>query len=225
MKKLFLFAVASVSLACVASADTSYLLVQGPFGLNGATATYEWQVNYAANTFTSGFSLMNAVFGVPVDTHTKYLGHELYTATNTIDGVTVSASYVDYSQNMSFLATHSFTLGGTTVVEDSSGDPTWVYYVAGGSGSGGSYDSNGSWISSNDGLNSRIPSNGSFDGWVFGENGFGAEPAPQVTISGFSPTTASFVNATVVNVGGIPEPSSLALFGVGGLLLSRRRRR
>ena len=225
MKKLFVLVLASAALAQIASADTSYLLVQGPFGLNSSLMTFRWQVNYAPGALTTGFNLMDAVFGVPIDTHTTYQGHEVYTASNLINGVPVSVSYVDFGTGGSFLFTHSFTLGGSTVVEDTSSDPGWVYFVAGGSGTfnGGPYDSNGSWLSANDGLNSRSLSNGSFDGWAYGENGFGAE-FTDVTISGISPTTADFAGATVVNVGGIPEPSCLALLGAGGLLFFRRRR-
>lgn len=225
MKKLFFLALASVAFTQLASADTSYLLVQGPFGINSSLMTFQWQVNYAPGTLTTGLSLMDAVFGVPVDTHTTYQGHEVYTATNTINNQTVSVSYIDFVGDGSFLFTHSFTLGGTTVVEDFSSDPGWVYYVAGGSGTfnGGPYDSNGAWLSANDGLQSRAVSNGSFDGWAFGENGFGPE-FTDVTITGFSPTTADFAGATVVNVGAIPEPGSLALLSAGGLLFFRRRR-
>lgn len=222
MKKFLLLAATAVFLPQLASADTSYLLVQGPFGIGSSIETFQWQVNYAPGTLSTGMDLMNAVFGLPIDTHTSYQGHEVYTASNTINGVPVSISYVDFGGGGSFLFSHSFTLGGTTVQEDVSSDPGWNYYLAGGSGTfnGGPYDS-GTWTYANDGLTSRSLSNGSFDGWVFGENGFGVTDA---LITGFSPTTADFSGATVVNIGAVPEPTSLAFLSVGGLLLFRRRR-
>jgi len=220
MKNLILFAVVSVALTRLACADTSYLLIQGPFGASSTTETFEWKVNYAHGSLTTGMDLMNAVFGTPIDTGNLYQStYEIFSAGNNIQG----ANYIDFNTTPgdpgTSLFTISLTLGGTTVQQTDAFDPSWNYYVAGGAGSGnaGPYPS-GSWTYANDGLNSRALSDGSFDGWVFGD------PSVPVTISGLSPTPTDFAGATVVNFGVVPEPSSLVFLSVGALLFLRRRR-
>lgn len=218
MKKLLFTIATSIFVSHLACADTSYLLIQGPFGASSSIETFEWKVNYTHGTLNTGLDLLNAVFGTATDTATLYQStYELFSAGNNVQG----ASYIDFGSGGSSLFTISYTLGGTTVEQDPSFDPGWNYYVAGGSGSGngGSYSS-GSWTYSQDGLNTRGLSDGSFDGWVIGET------FPNVPIAGGTgadaPNTTNFAGATTVNV--VPEPASAALLCLGGLLFIRRRR-
>jgi hypothetical protein len=213
MKKLLLAAATSIFLSHLSHADTSYLLIQGPFGASDAVETFEWKVLYPHGSLNTGLDLLNAVFGQPTDTGTQYQNtYEIFSAGNNVQG----AHYIDFGSGGSSLFTISYTLGGKTVEQDGSYSPGWNYYVAGGSGTAGNYDS-GAWTYSGDGLESRGLSDGSFDGWVYG-NTFPAD-----TISGgtttFAPTAANFAGATVV-----PEPASLAFLSLGALLLIRRRR-
>ena len=214
MKKLFLLLATSLCLTRFAMADTSYLLVQGPFGDGGSLETFEWKVNYNSGTLITGQQLLNVVFGVPVDANTLYGGNEVFTATNNLIG----AKYIDFGGGSLF--TISYTLGGSTVEQDPNFSPGWNYYVAGGSGTGGSYTS-GSWAYSNDGLSTRTLTDGSFDAWSFGAT-YPNDPIMNGDTT-YAPTANNFASATVINV--VPEPGSLAFLAAGGLLLVRRRRR
>ena len=212
-------------------ADTSDLLVQGPFGISGSEQTYKWQVNYPAGSLTTGLDLLEAVFGNPVLTGTYNDGfgssfpeYQFGSGSQYTDAYLSSGGYF----------TISFTLNGTTVLQDPSYDPSWSYYVAGGSGayalggtSPGAYAS-GAWIYSSDGQGSRTIANGSYDGWVFGA----AFPDTTATIDDTNgtaaPNSTEFANTdstdflTVVSV---PEPSAQwVLWAVlCGLAFWRRR--
>ena len=218
MKKLLLLLATFLSISRFACADTSYLLVQGPFGSGNTVETFEWKVLYAHGSLTTGLDLLNVVFGHPTDTGNLYEGtYEIFSASNNLQG----ASYIDFGSGGSSLFTISYTLDNKTVQQDDSFDPAWNYYVAGGSGSGqgGSYTS-GSWTYSNDGVNTRALGDGSFDAWSFGEN------FPPDAIAGGTganaPTPSDFAGATVINL--VPEPASTAFLSIGALLLIRRRR-
>ena len=137
-----------------------------------------------------------------------------------------SASYIDFGGGSYFVI--AFTLGGTTLTMDPSYSPGWNYYVAGGAGSEGSNPSpppygqpypSGKLLYSNDGSTSRTLANGSFDGWVFGDTN---DPA---TIVGVNPNSADFTDATVINLGSVPEPSRILLLlgGLGMMALRRGR--
>lgn len=206
----------------------SYLLIQGPFGSGGATATMEWTVNYASGSLTTGQDLLNAVFGTPqsADSYVdaSFSTYPYYKAGNATEG----AGYIDFGSG-SFLL-ESVTLQGVKVAQNPSYSPGWNYYVAGGAGSGngGAYASSGSWTYSNDGAPTRLLADGSFDGWVFGST------YPEDVIAGgqFSPTVGNFSNAgsfssaNTLSVGSVPEPERFvtALFGLTLLLLRRRGR-
>lgn len=219
MKKLLLLLATSLCLTRFAMADTSYLLLQGPFGTSGALETFQWQVNYTHGTLITGQQLLNVVFGVPVDTNTLYQStYEIFSAGNNVQG----ASYIDFGTGGSSLFTISYTMHSTTVAQSEAWDPAWNYYVAGGAGGnhGGNYSS-GSWTYSDDGISTRTLSDGSFDAWSFGEN-FPADPVVNGT-GIYAPTTGNFAGAIVINV--VPEPASFAFLAAGGLLLICRRRR
>ena len=64
-KKTITLAVALFAAAAGLRADTSYLLIQGPFGAGSTEATFKWQVNYGAGLLVNGQGLLNTVFGTP----------------------------------------------------------------------------------------------------------------------------------------------------------------
>ena len=204
-----------------AATPFSDLLIQGDFGSGGALANYEWQVNYSSGTQLTGQTLLNAVFGTPVDQKTTYDGYELFKATSTQGSV----SYIDFGGGSYFMV--GATLGGTTLTMDPSFSPGWNYYVAGGAGSNGSANdgtgqpyASGVWTYSEDGSTTRTEASGSYDAWVFGDTN---NPSPP---SGVSPAPASFTSATVINLSAAPEPSRAVLLFAGlGLLVFRRARR
>ncbi len=219
MKVYGIIAAALLAVCPFVHADTSYLLIQGPFGSGGAEETYQWQVNYQAGFLKTGQDLLTAVFGPATlnGTFTDGFGGEFskYTAGNATQGF----EYMDFGGGSFFSI--SFTLNSTTYTMDPSYAPGWNYYVAGGSGpfQGGAYP-DGVWTFANDGQTARKLSDGSFDAWVFGAT----FPAVEVNGVGNLPVTGNFSAATVVNV---PEPGSVALFilgGVGGIVALRRKR-
>lgn len=219
-------AVAFFAAIAYARADTSYLLIQGPFGAAGAIETFQWQVNYPAGDLETGQDLLNVIFGSPSFSGTYYTDpygnpYPYWTAGNGTQG----AGYVDYPQyDGLFLA--SVTLDSTTVLQDPSYSPGWNYYVAGGGSNYGTGYTNGTWTYSNDGLDSRsltFPGNDSdsFDAWVFGST----DDPPAVQGANYAPTAADFANATVITI--VPEPGSAALllFAAGGILATFKGRR
>jgi len=209
-------------------ADTSYLLIQGPFGSGSTTETFEWKVNYQAGTLITGQDLLDAVLGstTPDGTYTNAFGrtYNYYTAGNSVQG----AGYLDYSGTTSTVLTDPFlasiTLGSTTVAQDTSYIDGWTYFVAGGGSNFGSgYPNNGTWTASNDGTASRSLVNGSYDAWVYGLNDPYGPPYVSVQGANCAPTPADFTSATVITV---PEPRGVVLliFGAGGMLAYCGRR-
>jgi len=221
-KQIITLVVVFVAASSGLRADTSYLLIQGPFGLSGTSATFKWQVNYQSGMLVTGQDLLGAVFGSPTlnGTYTDAFSstYNYYKAGNSTQG----AGYIDFGTtntfNQPFLV--SLTLDSTTVAQDPSYSPGYNYYVAGG-GSAQTYPNAGAWTYSGDGTITRTLVNGSFDAWVFG-NTF-----PSATIAGTAntPTTVNFASATVIDV--VPEPTGVALLllSAGGLCAFSKRRR
>jgi hypothetical protein len=221
MKKLLILLTLAFATVRVAdAADTSYVLIQGPFGSNSEVKTFEWQVFYNPGQLTNSISLLSAVFGTPVDTGLRYEddfggSYEIFSAGNTTRG----ATYIDFGGGSLF--TLSFTFDGVKVQQDTSYNSTWSLYVAGGGGDnvpggGATYPNAGSWTYADDGLKTRTVANGSYDGWVFGPF--------NTTIAGAqnTPLAGNFTNAQVINL--VPEPSSTLLLVCGAGLFLRRRR-
>ena len=221
MKKYSLsLALSLLALLVHAQADTSYLLVQGPFGSGGATETFKWQVNYPTGQLETGLDLLQAVFG-PLSRNGSFSDNFGGTYDQWVTGNnTQGLSLIDFNNNnLTAPFALSFTLDSTAVIMPPDYSSTWAYYVAGGgSNLGNGYDNNGDWTFSQDGALDRTLVDGSFDSWVFGD---GSEV---VDGSGNTPTTPNFVGATVVNV---PEPTSgaLLILGAGGMLTAFSRRR
>jgi hypothetical protein len=221
MKKFLLLIAVLMTASCPflrGATDTSYLMIQGPFGNAGAMETYQWKVLYEHGSLTYGIDLLNTVFGTATDSGTLYLGKPLYTAGNS----TLGATYIDYGSGGSFLFATSYTIGSKTLRMDSSFDPSWNYQYAGGSGLFGGPYASGAWTADgSDGVNSRTLSNGSFDVWVWGS--YPGTIVDTATPGDNNPTAGNFASATVVNL--VPEPGSagLLLLGATGLWLRRRR--
>lgn len=225
-KQLFALATAFFAILVNLRADTSYLLIQGPFGPDDAEETFKWQVNYPAGDLQDGQDLLNAVFGTPSFNGSYYTdlygnSYQFRTA-----GSSAQADGFVYYPQYGGLYLASITLDSTTLLQDPSYSPGWNYYVAGGGSNYGAGYANGTWTYSNDGLASRsltFPDNNSdsFDAWVFGST----DDPPAVAGDDNDPTAADFAGATVINV--VPEPSGivLAALGIAGLLARHWKRR
>lgn len=221
MKKLLTLIVAALALAHTAFAvvDTSYLLIQGPFGISGSTKNFEWQVIYNHGSLNTSFDLVSAVFGTPVNTGQQFddgVGgsYPIFSAGNNVLG----ASFIDFGGNSLFAI--SFTFDGVKVEQGDAYSTTWSLYAAGGGGPNGVDDTgprtdypSGAWNYSNDGVQFRTLADGSFDGWVIGPFG--------TTITDPNPLASNFTTAQVINL--VPEPSTALLLVFGGLILRRRR--
>jgi hypothetical protein len=220
-------------------ADTSYLLIQGDFGSGGTEENFKWQVNYQTGDLSTGQDLLNAVFGQPVlmGSYTDGLGDPPYDEYQAGSG-SQSANYIDFGTGLGLFPI-SFTLGGTTILQDPTYSPGWIYYAAGGSGAygpdddgdGAEYPNTGTWTPSNfcnDGLSQRTLADGSYDGWVFGnpynpdmiDDSSGAA-GPNSTEF---PVTNSTNFFTILN---IPEPGAPVLLGatLAALAIWKRKAR
>lgn len=219
MKRLILLIAALCAFSTALRGDTSYLLIQGPFGAGDTVETYKWTINYEQGSLITGQDLLRAVFGVE-SRHGDYTDafggtYPYLTASSEHGGI----GYIDFGSGSRFV--ESVTLDGVKVAQTTDYSTGWVYYVAGGSGSnqGGSYPS-GSWTLSEDGTVTRQIADGSFDAFVFG-NTF---PAASIQGAENEPNSGNFTDSTVVTV--IPEPGTamLLLAGVGLISVLRRRR-
>jgi hypothetical protein len=218
-------------------ADTSYLLIQGPFGSGSSELSYKWQINYPSGDLITGQDLLDSIFGNPVDdgdVNDPVFGMDKLAVSG---NSTMGASYVDFGNGDYLLL--SVTINSVTISTNDStpiGTSTvgWNYFVAGGSGdyavydssnglySYGAYPNTGSWNFSNDGTNTRFLSDGSYDGWLYGNTGSDAggdtagSPAT-VDDSTNSDDPSDFSNTganDVFMVMDIPEPRVSALLGV-----------
>ncbi|MGA3172762.1 MAG: PEP-CTERM sorting domain-containing protein [Chthoniobacteraceae bacterium] len=214
-------------------ADTSFLLVQGDFGDGGSLEeSFKWQVNYPTGALTTGQDLLNTVFGQPVLTGSTYTDafsgtYPVYVATTG----SLSVTYI-YFADVGGLFPISFTLGGETILQDPTYNPSWIYDVAGGAGAYGS-DLNGApyaaglWQLSNDGADTRTIANQSYDAWLLGN------PNTPDTVDDSSgddaPTAAEFPNTNSTNffqsITVVPEPCALLLMLLALPALALRKRK
>jgi len=217
MKRILIVAALAAAIHS-ASADTSYLLIQGPFGISGSVDSLKWKVNYHPGQITKSSDLLAAVFGSPQSTGTTYTDgfngtYPIFSAGNNLQG----ARYIDFGGGAYFVI--GFTFNGQTAQMNPSYDPGWNAYVAGGGGAQ-SYPS-GAWTYSGDGITTRTLANGSFDGWVFGATTFQSEAKIANGTTTLAPLAAMFSDATAINL--IPEPGSALLLLCGAIMLLRRR--
>jgi|GEM_PF-1123705 len=208
---------------------TSYVSIEVPDGAGGTSAQALYEVIYNTTDFAdpaniTGVDLLTCIFGVgtPGGNYTDaFAGTYPYsTAGNSSDAV----GYIDFFGSP---FVESFTIGGTLHAQGTDYNPSWAYYVAGGTGSNalgmgmpGSYGS-GSFVLANDGFATRQVSNGSFDAWVL-------SPIDQST---FTPTEAPTLNPSVIDfssairISHIPEPSRALLLLTGMMIVGMRRSR
>jgi len=205
-KHIIALAVALLATLTGVRADTSYLLIQGPFGTAGATETFDWAVNYQPGQLLTGFDLLTAALTSNQFQYTAYsFGDE-------VDGFTLGGTSV---QNGSW----------TTNPDGSGSGLSWTYYTAGAA--------DGAWAIGEDGASATDLSNGSYDGWVYGLNAYDADYNPTATpaidngTGANAPLTTDFSGATAVHYVAVPEPTSTALAFIGacGVLALYRRRR
>jgi hypothetical protein len=219
--------------------DTSNLLIQGDFGTGGTLETFKWQVSYATGYLSSGRDLLSAVFGQPVligtytDTYGTFPEYQAGNASQAVD------YYYYSSPTFSAFSPISFTLNGTTILQDPSTSPGWNSYVAGGSGAYGPNDdgdgtpySDGTWTFANDGIDSRTVSDGSYDGWVFGSTIWNSAATIDDSTGATAPTSSEFAqtnSTSVLTVVSVPEPATPALFGgaaaLAALMLWKKKAR
>lgn len=230
LRLLTLLPVLGFGLSTPGFAAVAYLLVQGEFdGGNPGLETSRWQVNHTGTGVLTGQDLLDAVFGSPElvsGTHYK-TDPTLWAA----DGSTWEVDYTLYAGAGFFV--NSFLRNGVALIPDFLEGLGWNYFAAGGSyynsfdDTSGTYAS-GAWASSITGAGDRDLANGSFDAWVFGNDGYGATPQAAVSAPFNPPSPVTFTVAplNVVNLGTVPEPRP-ALLLVGGLsaIALRRRRR
>jgi len=199
---------------------TSYISIEVPASTGGpAQALYE--VVYDTSLFPdenniTGADLVECIFGVatPAGLYMDaFGGSNPYSIAGTASD---NVGYIDFSFGR---FVESFTIAGTTYAQGTNYDPSWSYYVAGGSGDNaggfgvpGNY-SPSSFVLSNDGFGSRQITNGSFDAFVLGAT----------TVPSLNPTAADFAGAT--RILHIPEPGRASLLALGLLLASCRRKR
>jgi len=204
-------------------ADTSYLLIQGPFGSSGSTLTYKFQVNYPTGYLITGQDLLDAVFGNPVTAGTVqndpiFGGLPYFVSGSSTTGATYASydpgTYLDLSFTLHSIKvdTDDSTPAGTSTLG-------WSYYVAGGAGDGaiftppstysyGTYPNAGAWTFSNDGTGSRFLSNGSFDGWVYGSTGSDIDFTPVGNV------------ATIDNTSNSDDPSDFSTRGANDIFVT-----
>ena len=232
MKRLLLLAAllvaSSLTSVSTSRADTSYMLVQGPFGSGSSVLTYKFQVNYPTGDLLTGQDLVNAVFGTPVQTgsYTDNYDNTYAEYTSSEGGRTATYYYVPKYSELLLLG---YTINGVSPFSDVSGDPSWYLNVAGGSGEYSGNISSGSWSFSGDGVETRYLADGSYDGWLFGNPGYDTGdgqwdlPADEIdNTSGLdAPTMPTFSGTgatdsfTVISV---PEPATAALLAAAGVI-------
>ncbi len=104
----------------------------------------------------------------------------------------------------------------------------WNFYLEGGDAA-----DNGAWNLSEEGESSRLLSNGSYDGWVFGDTGSDPDytylgPPAAVDDSSNSNSPSDFSNNGAndfLMVIDVPEPSALMLPGLALAVIALRRKK
>jgi len=188
-------------------AATSYLLIQGPFGTDGATETFQWAVNYQPTVLANGYDLLTAA----LTSDQLQSGSDEFGVF--VNGFTLSGTSVQNGP---------WTGGNPNDPNDYSGSgESWTYYTAGAS--------DGNWNQSWVGASSSPLSDGSFDGWVYGINAYDYDgdqiAIPTIAGDANAPVASNFSNATVVNA--VPEPGSISMVFVGaaGMMVLLKKRR
>ena len=194
-KQISLIAALFLSVCGLVQADTSYLLIQGPFGTLGATETFKWEVNYTAGTLRTGYDLLNAA-------------------------LTSSEFQRSYNAGLGY-SIDSFTLQGTVVAPTADWSKYWLYYTA--SATAGSWTVSDSGMSSTilvDGSYDGFVYGGS----TYNPTTTGYDYDP-IAGADNTPTTANFATATQVEAVPEPGSIALVFTGAAVALALRRKLR
>lgn len=190
-KQISIIAALLLAVCGSVQADTSYLLIQGPFGTSGAVETFKWQVNYTAGEITTGFDLLT---------------------------MALSSQELQYTPDSGYGAfVNGFTLGGTSVPSNYP-TATWLYYSAEVAGNPWTYSEVGA--SSRDLVDGSFDgwvygvSTCNPDTWAL-------TYSDPIVGTGNMPTTENFSIATNIEVVPEPSSIALIFAGAGGLLVLR----
>lgn len=195
MKKTFsIVAALLLSAAGLLRADTSYLLIQGPFGAGGATETFKFAINYAPGAIPTGFDLLT----------TALTSGQLQ-------------SHVDPSWGPSV---DGFTFNSVSVPNDYFVTGTWWnYYTADVSGGAWTYSDLGasSRTPADGSFDGWVFGTSTFD-----PETWAVTYVTPIDGSGNTPLESNFAGATQVNA--VPEPGGIALVFAGGAAVLALRR-